>query len=1156
MAVRIVLPLLLCVSTLAATLIQPQNEARRLEVLFFGAPTAVHPGHDPVTRYRMIKRNLGTEGINFTYSENPAEVFNAETLRHYDAVMMYGNWNQNQAMPPNQLKALIDYVESGHGFLPLHCASACYGGSPEFIKLVGGRFKSHTTGEFEPKTVDLKHPISAGYKSFSAWDETYTHDNHGDDRTLLQTRDNEPWTWVRQQGKGRVFYTASGHDHRVWDLPQFHELLKRAIYWSVGTEAYGKLAALDLPELEMEPMKLPGYLKRELIPQGQKPLTPEDSIKLAQIPVGMEISLFASEPDIVNPINVAWDHKGRAYVLQTVDYPNNLHDNKMGNDKITICEDTDHDGRADKFTVFANKLSIPTSLCFVGTQLLCTNASEILVLEDTNGDDKADVRKPIITGFGTDDTHAGVSNMRYGLDNWVYATVGYSGFRGQVGGETISFSSGLFRFRADGSTLEYLQSTTNNTWGLGFTSDFDILGSTANGNPSWVYTFAKERYDTFGLSQSKTPRADDNPLFNPSSNDIRQVDQFERYTAGAGHSFYTATRFPEAYREKYAFVTEATGKLVGQFVVSPKGASYQAKQLPNNLYSSADAWSGPVAAETGPDGAVWISDWYNLIIQHNPTPSKANSGLNAKNGKGNAYETSVRDKQHGRVYRIYPAGSKDDENPKLDPAKHETLLAALSHPNLFWRMSAQGLLVQRGNPDVVPALKSLVEKSDVASAHAFAVLVSLHAIDDATTTAALRSSSRALRRIAIAYAGKTSPTVLLASATGPLVDTKTPRELAEKLVALSYGAPSAELSKLLYAMATDSSQELFADPVLADAWQIAARRNAAAIIALADAKGGQKTEAPAPVNLLPNADFSLEENGVPKGWSLRLYGGDRNAVKLSVSDKGRNQSKALQITATKSVDAGAGIDMKLEPHTNYRFSAWVRTYNVRKTGGLGALLNVHGAQKKSNAIHGTKDWQLLRFDFKTDGDGNEILHCLFGGYGGSTGTAWFDDLSLIKLGDSNNPQAAIQGLRTWFANAAKPTVAIEKKNKIDPAVHKRGSEIYALTCTACHQPDGQGTPGVFPPLDGSEWLIHDPELPIKIVLKGLQGPVTVKGVKFTSMMPPHNDLDDQKIADVLTFARQSWSNDTSAITPDQVKAAREKYKAQVTPWHAKELGKE
>jgi mono/diheme cytochrome c family protein len=453
-------------------------------------------------------------------------------------------------------------------------------------------------------------------------------------------------------------------------------------------------------------------------------------------------------------------------------------------------------------------------------------------------------------------------------------------------------------------------------------------------------------------------------------------------------------------------------------------------------------------------------------------------------------------------------------------------------------------------------LKQLVAKSDVAAAHGFSVLAALHALDDASIAAALRSPNRALRRIATDYAGKTAPAVLLASATAPDLGAKSPRELAEKLVALSYGAPSAELAKSLYAMATESSKELFADAVLADAWQIAARRNAAEIIAIADAKGGKKPVAAAPTNLMPNADFSQEENGVPKGWSLRMYGGDRNAVKLSSSDQGRNKSKALQITATKSVDAGAGIELQLEPNTTYRFSAWVRTEDVKRTGGLGALINVHGVQEKSKGMDGTKDWQQLSFDFKTDGDGRELLHCLFGGYGGSTGTAWFDDLSLIKLGGGGSPQSALDGLRAWHANAAKPAVVTEKKNKIDAEVHKRGAAVYALTCTACHQPDGQGTPGAFPPLDGSEWLVNDPELPIKIVLKGLQGPVTVKGVKFTSVMPPHNDLDDQKISDVLTFARQSWSNDAPAISADQVKAVREKVKTQALPWTAKELGKE
>src|SRR5690606_14325515 len=120
-----------------------------LEVLFFGAPTAAHPGHDPITRYRVLKKGLGMEGINLTYMEDPAAVFREDTLERYDALLMYGNWEQNGVMSAGQLKALTDYVEGGGGFLPIHCASACYGGSPEFVKLVGAKFRSHGGEEFK-----------------------------------------------------------------------------------------------------------------------------------------------------------------------------------------------------------------------------------------------------------------------------------------------------------------------------------------------------------------------------------------------------------------------------------------------------------------------------------------------------------------------------------------------------------------------------------------------------------------------------------------------------------------------------------------------------------------------------------------------------------------------------------------------------------------------------------------------------------------------------------------------------------------------------------------------------------------------------------------------------------------------------------------------
>jgi len=1138
--------LLLPLAVLAAaigvsqTVKQAAVEPRHVQILFLGAPTANGPAHDPVERYRVLKKALGTDGIALTYTENLADL-NRTVLDKYDGLMLYGNWKQNEPMDPAQEKALLSYVEDGHAFLPIHCASACFGGSDAFVKLVGGRFKSHETGVFKTTIVAPQHPIMRGYEGFETWDETYVHDRLTDDRTILQLREKEPWTWVRDQGKGKVFYTAYGHDMRCWDQPEFHELLRRAILWSVGGDVRAKLAAMKLPTLEQEKVILPGYRERKTITEAQKPLSPADSLKLAQVPNGFDISLFASEPNIVNPIHITWDHKGRAYVIETVDYPNNLQAGNLGHDRIHICEDTNGDGKADKFTLFADKLSIPASAVFANGGLIVANCSEMLFLKDTDGDDKADVRQVLFSGFNTGDTHAGVSNLRYGFDNWIYATIGYSGFKGTVGGKEHSFSTGFFRFKPDGSALEFLQNTTNNTWGLGFTSDFDILGSTANGNPSWYYTFAKDLYAKAGLPQPKTPNEDGNPKFFPASMDIRQVDQMDRYTAAAGHSFYTSERFPAEYRDRIAFVTEATGKLVGQFDVTAKGAGYVSKQLPNNLYSSADAWSGPVAAETGPDGAVWIADWYNLIIQHNPTPTKGSAGFDAKNGKGNAYESPIREDSFGRVLRVYPTGSKNDTYPKLDPKNLDSLLPALNHSNQFWRLTAQRLIVESGSPTAAAKLKEIVKSnsSSRAAQHAVYALQGLGALDTETIKTALASTSRGVRRAGILNA-PADETLAAAFEEKGVIAAHDARELAEIFVALSQTTPSESTGKALHATLVAKKDEILGDATLNAAWQAAARRHAAGVLAASTADPAAAKANNTPVNLLKDPGFDGPTLGV---WSLRPYRVDRpGTVEISVAPGGRNGGTALKITSPFPADIGAGAEIAVKPNTRYRFGGWIRTENLENKGGRGALFNVHGGET-SETTSGTSDWKEFSFEFDSGSQSQVLLHCLFGGYGGGTGTAYYDDLYLYAL-SGGDISGSIDAVAKFHAAAGAPPVAVKeivRKNKPDPAVHERGLAIYSMTCIACHGPDGKGVAGAFPPLDGSPFVTGDPSVPARVVMLGLQGPIEVAGQKYESIMPPLADLKDDQVADVVTYVRQSWSNDAPAVTADMVKQVRAKW---------------
>ena len=1168
--------LLAAAVVLAQSMKLPRQDARRVEVLFLGAPTKNHPGHDPVERYRVLKKNLGTAGIDLTYSESLGDL-RRDVLDRYDAVLFYANWEQNGPMDPAQEKALIGYVENGGGFLPIHCASACFGKSDAYIKLVGGRFQSHGAGVFRTTITAPNHPIMRGFEGFETWDETYVHDRHGDDRTILQRREQEPWTWVRQQGKGRVFYTAYGHDMRCWGQSAFHELLRRAILWSAGEEVRSKWLSLKLPELEQEPMTLPGYKERKAITSGQKPLSPADSIKLANVPNGFELTLFASEPDIVNPIHIAWDHRGRAYVVETVDYPNNLQAGNIGHDRIRICEDTNGDGRADKFTLFADKLSIPTSAICVNGGLICTNGTQMLFLKDTDGDDKADLRTVLFEGFSMGDTHAGPSNLRHGPDNWIYATVGYSGFNGTVGGEPHSFSQGTFRFKADGSKLEFLQGTTNNTWGLGFNSDFDFMGSTANANPSWYLTFPAAFYQNAGMEAPRTPRADDNPKFFPSSTDIRQVDVFDGYTSAAGHAFITTDRFPAEWREQVALVTEPTGKLVGCFQVTRDGAGYKSRQLPNNLFDSGDAWTSPVFAETGPDGAVWVCDWYNLIIQHNPTPSKNSAGMDAKTGKGNAYETPVRDTRHGRIYRVYPQGSPNDANPRLDPADPGTLIAALSHPNLFWRLEAQRLLVETRSQTAAAKLREIV-KADTARAalHAFGALQGLGSLDSDTALTALRSKQRGVRRAAIAEPLNV-PNLAAVFTKGGALTAADDRELAEVLVALSRKAASQETGKLIHATAATLKA---GDKTLADAWQIAARAHASGVLLAATADA--PPAATQPVNLIANPAFDQNIDG----WELLRYGTapGANPTLEHAPGKGRNGGGALLIRSNAGTDAGAAATVKVKPNTTYRFGGWIRTENLENTGGRGAMINIHGTGAVTTAVTGTRDWTEVSHTFENAGESEIILHCLFGGFGGSKGTALWDDIYLIEE-TSGGPGPSIDSVAAHFAAtgsaSAKSALAavlatrtdalskqlaarlqaapvetktVVRKHTPDAAVHARGLEIYNKTCIACHGPDGKGVPPAFPPLDGSLRLTGDPAMPAKIVLHGLQGPLEAGGVKYNNIMAPLGpQLNDAEIADVLTYVRQSWSNDAPPVTSDAVKAERAKHAGRTAPWTIDEI---
>ncbi len=779
-----------------------------IRLLFIGHGHRQGAGyHFSYSNASLFSQALGREKIFMEYEED-LERLTEEELANFDAVMMYANYNELD-------EALLEsYVESGGAFIPVHSASACFGCSSTYVKLVGARFESHGDGYFTATIApgQENHPVMDGFEVFETWDETYIHADHNEEgRTVLMYREDEPWTWVREQGKGRVFYTAYGHDQRTWSQPAFHDLLVRGVLWAVGDAKRNANRALvaNLPEPDYEDRgTIPNYRRVDPPPQFQLPLSVEDSLALTMIPDGFELQFFVGEPDIVNPMAFTWDEQGRLFVVESVDYP---HDLSQGSDRISMCVDTDGNGRANGCEVFADGLSIPTGIMPLNGGFVVAHGPEFLFLKDTTGDGKADLREVLNRGWGTFDTHAGPSNLNYGHDNRLWGTVGYSATPEDEDGH--SFQNGVYRMNLDGTNIQPVGQFNNNTWGMAFSEDFEVFGSTANGAPVWHMplwrNYVYGRHDE--VAPGLTSRIDDFAHIFPSTYNFLQVDYHGQYTAGSGLTLYTARTFPERFWNSGAFMGEPTAHLMGQFFIErkPEGVEYVAQNR-GSILSSTDEWLSPVHMEVGPDGHIWIADWYNFIIQHNPIPTEESAGFAAEAGRGNAHVNPLRDSTLGRIYRLVAKDAPAYQPLDLSEADTRTLVNTLSHDNMFWRLTAQRLLVTEERSDAAPALRAILTGTprqdslglDVASIHAIWALqgLGLFSADNEDSAEAVRQALRhpsdATRKNAVQALVDNGQPADLALAAG-FVEDSDPRTRLWATLALAGQAPDAAVGEQL-----------------------------------------------------------------------------------------------------------------------------------------------------------------------------------------------------------------------------------------------------------------------------------------------------------------------------------------------------------------------
>ena len=836
------------------------------------------------------------------------------------------------------------------------------------------------------------------------------------------------------------------------------------------------LAQRDAEKREANP-NVANYERRPQPITFQHPFSVKGSKERTQVPADMRLELFASEPEIGKPIAFAWDERGRLWVCETRDYPHGVKPNGEGNDSVKICEDTDGDGKADKFTVFADKLNLPTSLVFVNGGVIVSQPPRFIFLKDTDGDDKADVRQVVMTGWGVGDTHAQANNLHYGHDNWLYGCVGYSGFGGEVGGKQLRFGMGTYRFKADGSVLEFLHQFSNNSWAQSANEAGDQFGGTANGAPLFYGGIpASASPKTRIMSAKKINVVDKAHTITPN---FRQVDVMGGYTAAAGSAFISSANLPPRMQGR-AMVCEPTMKLIALMNVQSSGAGYTAKDG-FNLVASSDEWMSPVFSEVGPDGAVWFADFQNFIIQHNPTPSMDRGGYNARNGPGGAHENSLRDHERGRIYRVVWDQAKKPAITSLKGATTDKLVAALGSDNQFWRLTAQRLLVEGKKTDAADALKKTVAAKDsgVAAVHALWTLHGLGLLDDATHKAALLSPSSPLRRNATRALSADDHGKMLFFSAGVVSDPDPITKLAA-YVKLAEFPTAKEVQSVIVSIARNPANRT--DPWLGEASRLLARIHQTELY----------KEGP---NLLPNPGLEIVgADKLPEGWKRRDYNGapgTTGAEWSAVTGSGNvhGGERAIRCVAGDTADTSIYADVTLKPNALYRLSGWVKGRGLRGKISLNDQIN----RAETEKVTRDSDWTLVATDYNSGPNPKvsiNILHV-------AKGEGYFDDVKLCELLPAEGGSGAL------VAGDAK---------RGDDIFHK-----HVAACILCHTLKGQGST-VGPALDGiatratRDYIKESLLEPSKVIAKGFEGLGTL------SPMPPMGDIFSlQELEDIQAY---------------------------------------
>jgi putative heme-binding domain-containing protein len=419
----------------------------------------------------------------------------------------------------------------------------------------------------------------------------------------------------------------------------------------------------------------PGSAQRDLtqIPDPD----PEIERRSFQLPEGFEVNLFAADPLLAKPIQMNFDPDGRLWVACSETYPQ-IKPGQKANDKIIVLEDTNGDGRADKTSVFADGLLIPTGVEPGDGGAYVANSTELLHLADTNGDGKADTTRVMLSGFGTEDTHHIVHTFRWGPDGRLYFNQSiyiHSHIETPHGVRRLN-AGGVWQFRPETMQLEVFLRGFCNPWG----HHFDRWGQ------SFVTDGAYGEGINYGIRGAYYVFAQPAPRLlaglNPGS------------PKHCGLEVVSGRHLPDDWQGSL-ITNDFRGHRVCRFVLKDDGAGFASQEMPEVIKTNHAAFR-PIDVKMGPDGAIYIADWYNPIIQHGEVD----------------FRDPRRDHTHGRIWRVTARGRPLVERPKLREARMGELLDALKAPEDWTRQQAKRVLKERGAAKVRPALLVWLSRLD------------------------------------------------------------------------------------------------------------------------------------------------------------------------------------------------------------------------------------------------------------------------------------------------------------------------------------------------------------------------------------------------------------------------------------------------------------